>query len=393
MNVPDNESGASGDDAPSLSHSTKSNLLPHPCNRSSKHPSSLIQPSITCELKTFVVETLPAGYPYETYQPSQKTYTKYHIPFFQFSGRGPPPLDVGHPGDIFIDSTPGANALYMRSSTDWVLWSDPHPDDRRVTTSLLICHPAFVNEHEGRYLWCSNKSIFSWYSLSTIENSRRLVQRDRAFLALDRRSPHFVQIFASKVVERALENGNGGEKRKISNVPVEDELHRQEKFRKHVKMDEGATSTSSALSKNVRKPVKLKLLPPKFVCDTRASSPLSSGTPSPRPSTSCAGVPLATQIQPETNADPREDVETVNIGLSGPRRDDATTLNHVQQMALTEEVDRLREEGRISTTYPQLEIFPPDFAKFMVETFKSEMVKTVSERTWLFLSVACVVAL
>ncbi|KAJ6579666.1 hypothetical protein DFH09DRAFT_846047, partial [Mycena vulgaris] len=69
------------------------------------------------------VPTLPPEYPYRI----DPVKGSYRVPYFQFSGRGPPTdgLDVGTEGDIYLDLTPGAHSLYGKTAAGWMRWSDP----------------------------------------------------------------------------------------------------------------------------------------------------------------------------------------------------------------------------------------------------------------------------
>ena len=68
-------------------------------------------------------------------------------PFSEFRGLGSPGLNIGQPGDIYIDITPGLHALYARYPESWILW--PGAND----ASNLLRHPL----HSDRCLWCHTK--------------------------------------------------------------------------------------------------------------------------------------------------------------------------------------------------------------------------------------------
>ena len=65
-------------------------------------------------------------------------------PFSEFRGLGSPELNIGRPGDIYIDITPGLYALYARYPERWLLW--PGSND----ASNLLLHPLLSD----RCLWC-----------------------------------------------------------------------------------------------------------------------------------------------------------------------------------------------------------------------------------------------
>lgn len=89
-----------------------------------RHQASSSQPSRAI-LRTMTVES--------------KTY-----PFSEFRGLGSPGSNLGQPGDIYIDITPGLHALYARYPKSWLLW--PGPND----ASNLLRHPL----RNDRCLWC-----------------------------------------------------------------------------------------------------------------------------------------------------------------------------------------------------------------------------------------------
>jgi hypothetical protein len=79
-------------------------------------------------------------------------------PFTEFRGLGSPRLDIGLPGDIYIDVTPGLHALYARYQESWLLW--PGPKDTSIQTLLL--HPV----QSDRCLWCHDS--IGWFHLRHI---------------------------------------------------------------------------------------------------------------------------------------------------------------------------------------------------------------------------------
>lgn len=75
--------------------------------------------------------------------------------YSEFRGTGPPELDYGQPGDIYLDLTPDSMTLYARHPNDWKAWSGP---DNRTD---LVLHP----EHRDRCLWCNGES-YGWYTIN-----------------------------------------------------------------------------------------------------------------------------------------------------------------------------------------------------------------------------------
>ncbi|KII84007.1 hypothetical protein PLICRDRAFT_58137 [Plicaturopsis crispa FD-325 SS-3] len=91
-------------------------------------PTSNIQPGVHIELKTShiapgMVLWPPPGYPYRVelgFRPDKRKGSGvYNVLFYEMRGRGPPPGDIGYPGDIYLDLTPGAYALYFRGTAEW----------------------------------------------------------------------------------------------------------------------------------------------------------------------------------------------------------------------------------------------------------------------------------
>jgi hypothetical protein len=122
-------------------------------------PTSHIQPGVTHELKTFPVSMwyFPTHYPYRTHGrirgPETQTRT---VPFYLFVGIGPPPKDIGYPGDIYRDKTVRDYALYARFVNIWVPWTGrPTADDTIHEHSNLLHHP-YLTAH---FLWCTENGI------------------------------------------------------------------------------------------------------------------------------------------------------------------------------------------------------------------------------------------
>ena len=101
-------------------------------------------------------------------QPSRATLRSFRVgedtcPFSELRGLGPPGLDIGLPGDIYIDITPGLHALYARYPENWLLW--PGPKD--ASTRALLLHP----RQSGRCLWCLDS--VGWFLPRNIKVSQR----------------------------------------------------------------------------------------------------------------------------------------------------------------------------------------------------------------------------
>ncbi|KAJ7476836.1 hypothetical protein B0H11DRAFT_2030872 [Mycena galericulata] len=109
---------------------------------SKPRPKSLVQPWLVTELKEFMVDELPPLYPY-TVRKGSSVY--HHIPYFEFRGLGSPVgLDVGGGGDVYIDFTPGAYALWGYTAHGWKRWSDMGQSEAQsLSNKKAIIHPLF----------------------------------------------------------------------------------------------------------------------------------------------------------------------------------------------------------------------------------------------------------
>lgn len=112
------------------------------------------------------VAGFPPDYPYRL-QGSQnvRTFCYGMLPFLEFRGAGVPSEDFGITGDVYIDTTPGAEALYyctlVKGSArgPWARWDGTYPPPK---------HPYLCDESRyPRYLWVQPKST-TWASNMTL---------------------------------------------------------------------------------------------------------------------------------------------------------------------------------------------------------------------------------
>ncbi|KIM77907.1 hypothetical protein PILCRDRAFT_605648 [Piloderma croceum F 1598] len=108
----------------------------------------------TLKFTKILAHNMPKGYPYR-FGPRDKSNM---IPYYEWRGKGPPPDDIGHPGDLYLDLTPGNYALHAHTTKKWVKWVGP-----RTKKEGLLAHPHL----KDRYLDCSDRFI-GWYAESTI---------------------------------------------------------------------------------------------------------------------------------------------------------------------------------------------------------------------------------
>ncbi|KAF7333000.1 hypothetical protein MVEN_02406300 [Mycena venus] len=181
-------------------------LRPHPC--SFPQPDSLSARGITYVLDHFLVDTLPANYPYLPFHHST-TSGKSQIPFFCFTGPDPPPTDIGSPGDIYV--APAASALYACLPVDretgrdvWTRWSAVRPatEDAQEVKLLKLTEPGVFGHpyFPGRVLW-PGKASFGWYALVSVNNRRR-EDRSRKLFA----NNEDVEAATKILVERMLQH-------------------------------------------------------------------------------------------------------------------------------------------------------------------------------------------
>lgn len=134
---------------------------PMPCITNPK-PTSASPLPFAYERRHFTVKTLPDSFPYEVIRDNGL-----QIHYFEFRGQGPPPTDLGFPGDVWLNVRPGELSLYARTLTEWVIWPGP-----RKAKKQMFEHPLVP----GRYLWCTRKHVL-WYTCDGIRKSASLQTR------------------------------------------------------------------------------------------------------------------------------------------------------------------------------------------------------------------------
>src|SRR5882762_6426239 len=118
-------------------------------------PESVHQQKITSQL--FRGDTFPPAI-----LPTAPITTSY----CRLSGLGPPPSDIGRPGDIYLDKSPKSFALYGRDQMEWSIWPGPQS---------LFKHPTI----HDRCLWCSVERI-AWYPGKYVVDDARMRSRQSA---------------------------------------------------------------------------------------------------------------------------------------------------------------------------------------------------------------------
>lgn len=167
---------SSDDEVNTSSHETIKNTdgrLTSPWGRASNRKSAL-KPNITCRLRSF-----KHHYPLEL-EPSFK-YTLpangFDVHFHEFRGLGPPPADIGCPGDVYIDTTEGSLALHVAMQRrKWKRWTGhivEFSGARGGRHTFGFDHPLV----RDRTLWCTSKSVV-WYAHNTLRSSPSFTGRD-----------------------------------------------------------------------------------------------------------------------------------------------------------------------------------------------------------------------
>ncbi|KAJ7165682.1 hypothetical protein C8R43DRAFT_987294 [Mycena crocata] len=178
---------------------------PHPCFQN-PHPKSELKPDTTFTLKYIKknADKIPASYPYSTLSgdgifPNNGAVLQYRaVPYFEFRGLGAPPPDIGTPGDVYIDRTPGACALFSKSEEDWTMWAGHGAVD-------MLAHPHFVECGSARFVWFHPEQGFEWVCARTVmrrqetlRNSKTLTSRHASLSAS--------RALAARIIEEYLAN-------------------------------------------------------------------------------------------------------------------------------------------------------------------------------------------
>ncbi|KAJ7176469.1 hypothetical protein C8R46DRAFT_37684 [Mycena filopes] len=162
-------------------------------------------PSMLSFRRAFTVnpDGLAPGHPY-SFDNSAR------ISFLEFRGTGPPSSNFGYAGDVYVDLTPGSQALY---------WRDRHgqgPGQWRRWTALLLdkvplykyltAHPwASDPQTSDLYLWVDPGGV-TWTSRAEICASRvMMIQKDIATITPGERHPNVEALVAEILVKMMQE--------------------------------------------------------------------------------------------------------------------------------------------------------------------------------------------
>ncbi|KAJ7471279.1 hypothetical protein B0H11DRAFT_2041078 [Mycena galericulata] len=150
-------------------------------------------------------DSLAPGHPY-VFDNSRKSC---QIAFYEFRGTGPPSSDYGYPGDVYVDLTPGAHALYWRDRQghtpgQWRRWRAVVLDEVPLH-KYLVSHP-WVNDPQESdlYLWVDPDGV-TWTSRAEICSSRvSMVQKDIATITPGERNPD-VDALVAEILAKMIE--------------------------------------------------------------------------------------------------------------------------------------------------------------------------------------------
>ena len=140
------------------------------------YPQSALQSGIHCRRTTFYARNVPTSFPYETQRNTVTDAVQiYHL---IFDGQGPPPDDIGDPGDIYFDHLNSdilhfqKLVLYARMDHSWKQWCG-----RDINN--LLQHP-----YLPKYFLWQDKDHFAWTYAINIEgwtsNATEVAKREKA---------------------------------------------------------------------------------------------------------------------------------------------------------------------------------------------------------------------
>lgn len=136
--------------------------------------------SSTCSNKvpTYHLQVTKEARKFKPYDDDKRA--NWHNPYDEFLGQGPPSKGLGTAGDIYIDSTEKARALYAKDIDNaWLRWNGPSNVDK------LIPHPLFP---ATRFLWVRGLSA-GWMKRSQIKPQRKfLIPTGLTFSTISRRN-------------------------------------------------------------------------------------------------------------------------------------------------------------------------------------------------------------
>ncbi|KAF7333007.1 High osmolarity signaling protein SHO1 [Mycena venus] len=159
---PQNANAEQRDGGPSLSRHffLLSSMKPEQPGPQSYQPSTSSDIEVRYTWKRFRVNPQNVGEDFPFHLELQQD--RYSVCFLEFRSFSDPPLDIGNPGDIWLNISPTSYTLFaLNVKKEWVRWPGPTLDDKE----RLIPHP-YIPTYA---LWCTIKQA-SWYHRDKLES-------------------------------------------------------------------------------------------------------------------------------------------------------------------------------------------------------------------------------
>ncbi|KAF9467073.1 hypothetical protein BDZ94DRAFT_51555 [Collybia nuda] len=102
------------------------------------------------------------------------------ITYNKFRGGGPPPIDAGSDGDIYVNTLPNACQVFVRYESGWEEWPGIYRSKEEwkeaggapmnASRSYLFLHPA----DSSRVVWCTRSGVI-WYPKSGLYCTKKIL--------------------------------------------------------------------------------------------------------------------------------------------------------------------------------------------------------------------------
>lgn len=130
---------------------------------------SQIEASNAAQTEALLTIRLP-GKGYQVLSVHKRSFEKSlgeNLVYIQYRGRGCPSLDLGSPGDFFVDKSSGAHRLFVRYNT-WLEWPGIYDTagTREDPLDKKFLHP----QDPTRVVWCTTFDV-TWFKNSSIRNA------------------------------------------------------------------------------------------------------------------------------------------------------------------------------------------------------------------------------
>ncbi|KAJ7124471.1 hypothetical protein C8R44DRAFT_980736 [Mycena epipterygia] len=275
---------------------------------------------------------IPANYPYfiadiPGLYPNQGVHEHLPVPFFEFRGVGAPPSDVGSPGDVYIDLTPSAHALYSKSEEDWTKWAGPGE------SADMLAHPHFVDCRSARYVWFNRDIGVEWVCARTVAR-RQLSLRSAGILNFRHVGAQACLALASQIIGNYLTEEDRASLPALKLTPVKHDTSASSKTAMDSESESEDLGSDSELSDTFYPSKKARLL---------ASTNSQSATPAAK--------------SPASSRRARTDRETLQLekDLVALRADKELRSLRTRKRQLMASIEESTERGRDSSFLQTLE--------------------------------------